>query len=172
MRLSRRRFLRVTHRPLSAPERKIRTTTKQGRACVAPRQPRWLVRPLISTPTRQPRPRSRRAGSRGSSKARWSFANCGKTIQLGNDVMRGDRRDDWEFVLSDGSADQLKCLERAAVCHRKAAAAISPVARSRFQDAAIHWLSLADSYSRSDRSPVVHLTRLERGDVKDTAAAG
>ena len=65
--------------------------------------------------------------------------------------MRGDRRD-WEFVLNSGSVDQLKCLERAAVCHRKAAAAVSPAARSRFQDAEIHWLSLADSYGRSDRS--------------------
>src|ERR1700704_5843141 len=43
-------------------------------------------------------------------------------------------------VLNDGSVDQLKCLERAAECHRKATTAISPAARSRFQDAASQWL--------------------------------
>jgi hypothetical protein len=58
-----------------------------------------------------------------------------------------------EIVLNDASVDQLKCLERAAECHRKAGTAISPAARSRFQDAASHWLSLADSYALSDRSP-------------------
>ena len=65
--------------------------------------------------------------------------------------MRGNRRDSWEFVLNNGSVDQLKRLERAAVCHRKAAVAVSPVARSRFQDATVLWLSLADSYDRSGR---------------------
>jgi hypothetical protein len=81
--------------------------------------------------------------------------------------MRGDRRDGWEFVLNTGAVDQLKCLERAAVCHGKAAAAISPAARSRFQDAASHWLSLADSYALSDRSPSSTLTQQgTRGTVK------
>ena len=86
--------------------------------------------------------------------------------------MRGDRRDDWEFVLSDASVDQLKCLERAAACHRKAANAISPAARSRFSDAAYQWLSLADSYDLSQRSPSSALTQLKRDDLKDTVAAG
>ena len=75
--------------------------------------------------------------------------------------MRGDRRDDWDFVLNDASVDQLKCLERAAICHRKATAAISPAARSRFQDAASQWLSLADSYALSDRSPLSTFKQLK-----------
>jgi hypothetical protein len=74
-------------------------------------------------------------------------------------------------VLNDGSVDQLKCLERAAECHRKAATAISPAARSRFLDAASQWLSLADSYAVSDQSPSSTFSQLKRGDVKDTAAA-
>jgi len=65
--------------------------------------------------------------------------------------MRRDGRDNWEFVLNDGFIDQLNCLERAAVCHRKAVTAVSLAARSRFQDAANHWLSLADSYALSER---------------------
>jgi len=75
-------------------------------------------------------------------------------------------------ALNDGSVDQLKCLERAAACHRKAATAISPAARSRFQDAAKHWLSLADSYAFSDRGPSSTFKQLKRGDVKDTVVAG
>jgi hypothetical protein len=74
-------------------------------------------------------------------------------------------------VLNDGSIDQLKCLERAAECHRKAITAISPAARSRFLDAASQWLSIADSYAVSDRSPSSTFTQLKRGDVKDTVAA-
>ena len=66
-----------------------------------------------------------------------------------------------EVVLNDGSVDQLKCLERAAECHRKASTAISPAARSRFQDAASLWLSLADSYALSDRSPSSTLAQQE-----------
>jgi hypothetical protein len=54
--------------------------------------------------------------------------------------------------MNDGSVDQLKCLERAAECHRKAGTAISAAARSKFQDAASHWLSLADSYALSEQS--------------------
>jgi hypothetical protein len=75
-------------------------------------------------------------------------------------------------VLNDGSVDQLKCLERAAECHRKAATAISPAARSKFLDAARQWLSLADSYALSDQSASSTFTPLKRGDVKDTLAAG
>jgi hypothetical protein len=74
--------------------------------------------------------------------------------------------------LNDSSVDQLKCLERAAECHRKAATAISPAARSRFQDAASQWLSLADSYDPSDRSASSTFTQLKRDNVKDTVAAG
>lgn len=73
-------------------------------------------------------------------------------------------------VLNDGSADQLKFLERAAECHRKAATAISPAARSRFLDAASQWLSLADSYALSDRSASSTFTQLKPDDAKDTVA--
>jgi hypothetical protein len=73
--------------------------------------------------------------------------------------------------LNNGSVDQLKCLERAAVCHRKAEAAVSTAARSRFLDATSQWLSLADSYAVSDRSASSAFAQPKHGDVKDTLAA-
>ena len=65
-------------------------------------------------------------------------------------------------VLNDASVDQLKCLERAASATAKPGTAISPAARSRFQDAASHWLSLADSYALSEAEARPPLWRSRR----------
>jgi hypothetical protein len=53
-----------------------------------------------------------------------------------------------------GSLD-LDYLERAAKCHRKADAAISPVARANYLIAESRWLAVADTYAKSEQTAYV-----------------